>query len=88
MTKCQMPPKESGKIGVSFPKMYSMINCIPIIIFFYPVRGDFLAAFTRATPRDKFLTETFRQNWDENKPSKEIRMENFVMTQLNKEVGF
>ena len=49
------------------------------------VKGDFLAAFTRATPGDKFLTDTFGQNWKKNKPKK-IRLENFLMTQLNREV--
>ena len=48
--------------------------------------GDFLAAFTRATPGDQFLTETFTRSWEENNPNKEIRLENFLMTKLNKEV--
>jgi len=47
--------------------------------------GDFLAAFTRATPGDQFLTETFTRSWEENDPNKEIRLENFLMTKLNKE---
>jgi len=47
--------------------------------------GDFLSAFTRATPGDQFLTNTFKQNWDENRPSKEIRLENFLLKQLDKE---
>ena len=35
--------------------------------------GDFLAAFTRATPGDQILIETFTRSWKENDPSKEIR---------------
>ena len=49
--------------------------------------GDLLAAFTRATPGDKILIETFTRSWKENDPSKEIRLENFLMTKLNKEVS-
>ena len=55
-------------------------------ISIFSVTGDFLAAFTRATPGDQFLTETFTRSWEENDPNKEIRLENFLMTKLNKEV--
>ena len=50
--------------------------------------GDFLAAFTRATPGDMFLTKIFQQNWSKNSPSDHIRFENFLLSQLDREVIF
>lgn len=54
------------------------------------MRGDFLAAFTRATPGDRFLTDVFENNWgknrpDKTRPDKNIRLEKFIMTKLDKE---
>ena len=51
-----------------------------------------MAAFTRATPGDRFLTDVFENNWgknrpDKTRPTKNIRLEKFIMTKLDKEVA-
>ena len=42
----------------------------------------------RTVPGDRSLAKAFGRNWKENNPSKDIRMVDFQMENINMEVGF
>ena len=50
-------------------------------------RGDFLAVFQRSVAADKDLATAFDNNWKKNNPSKDIRLVDFQMENINAEVG-
>ena len=50
-------------------------------------RGDFVAVFQRSVAADKDLAKAFGNNWRKNNPSKDIRLVDFQMENINAEVG-
>ena len=51
-------------------------------------RGDFLAVFQRSVAADRGLATAFGKHWRKNKPSKDIRLVDFQMENINAEVSY